>query len=100
MQKNSEKGNNFADALQREDQYAVLTKTGRIQILVQPAATGLRKRGKRGWQLFGTVASGPDAVQTLLDTIKKALLEAEGADTPAAQDGKNVKASKTKSKHL
>jgi hypothetical protein len=100
VKKNSEKGNNFADALQREDQYVVLTKNGRIQILVRPTAEALRKRGKRDWQLFGTVASNPDADQVLLDTIKQALLEAEGADTPAAQDEKKTKASKTKSKHL
>ena len=39
---------NYVDALETEQRYVVLTKRGRIQILVQPAAKQLRKPGKRG----------------------------------------------------
>jgi hypothetical protein len=53
------------DALARDERYAVLTKPGRIQILVKPTAEQLRKRGSRGWHLFGTVDSHAGAPQWL-----------------------------------
>src|SRR5260370_8237657 len=55
MKKTNGKSKNFVDALATDLQFAVLTKRGRVQILVKPSAKELRKRGKRGWQLFVTL---------------------------------------------
>lgn len=77
-------GNNFVDALDRENGYAVLTKEGRLQILIKPTAKQLRKRGKRGWQLFGTVESQPGAGQTLIETVRRAITELETAGEASA----------------
>jgi hypothetical protein len=65
---------NYVDALENEHLYAVLTKQRRIQILVQPTAKQLRKRGKKGWRLFSTVDNGPpDAGPILTEAIQRAL---------------------------
>jgi hypothetical protein len=79
---------NYVDALDNEPRYAVLTKPGRIQILVQPTAKQLRKRGSRGWHLFGTVGGPADAPQVLHQTLERALSEAEGTAEPAGEKGK------------
>src|SRR5438270_8180356 len=73
MKKTTRKTKNFADALATEMHFAVLTKIGRVQILVKPTAKDLRKRGKRGWQLCGTVDYQTDAVAVLDELIKKAI---------------------------
>jgi hypothetical protein len=57
---------NYVDAPETEQRYAVLRKRGRIQILVQPTAKQLRKRGKRGWRLFSTVNNGSADVSPIL----------------------------------
>src|SRR5689334_20209807 len=80
MKKTSRKSNTFTDALAKELQFAVLTKTGRIQILVKPKPKQLRKRGKRGWHLFGTVDQQTDSRQLLDDIVQKALVAMEGVD--------------------
>jgi hypothetical protein len=70
---------NYVDALENEHLYAVLTKRGRIQILVQPTAKQLRKRGKRGWRLFSTVNNGlADVRPTLMVTIQRAIEDRNG----------------------
>lgn len=94
MKKPARKSNNFADALATDMQFAVLTKTGRIQILVRPTAKQLRKRGKRGWQLFGAVDNQTDARQILDDTLKRAIQEVESAGR--ADDDKKKKRKDTK----
>lgn len=80
MKKTSRRTNTFTDALAKKLQFAVLTKTGRIQILVKPKPKQLRKRGKRGWHLFGTVDQPTDSRQLLDEIVQKALSEAEGVD--------------------
>jgi hypothetical protein len=92
MRKTSRQNHNFADVLAAELQFAVLTKPGRIQILVKPKAKQLRKRGKRGWQLFGTVEDQPDPVSILDEILKRAILEVESADSAANGKGKKLKA--------
>lgn len=89
MRKPAMRGNNFADALATEMAFAVLTKTGRIQVLIKPTAKQLRKRGKRGWQLFGVVDDQSDARKTLDNTLRRAIVEVEGADQ--ASDRKKKK---------
>lgn len=76
MKTKGKKKHNYVDALETEHLYAVLTKPGRIQILVQPTAKQLRKRGKKGWRLFSTVDNGlPDAGSILTEAIQRALQE-------------------------
>jgi hypothetical protein len=78
MKKSARQKHNFVDVLATELQYAVLTKPGRIQILVRPKAKQLRKRGKRGWRLFGSVDHRTNSKQALDAILKEAILEAEG----------------------
>jgi hypothetical protein len=98
MKKSVKNRTNFVDALKTQHKYAVVTKSRRIQVLIQPTVKQLRRRGKRGWQLYGTVASNPDAGRTLLDTIQRAVLEMESTGEAAGNDGREVKPSKTTSK--
>jgi hypothetical protein len=86
MKKKFKTENNFVDALEGENKYAVLTKTRRIQILVEPSAKQLRKRGKRAWELYGTVDNSADAGRTLIETIQRAILEMETASAAAVSD--------------
>ena len=83
MKKTISKIKNFADALATDLQFAVLTKPGRVQILVKPSAKELRRRGKRGWRLFGTVEDRTEAAVIVDELIKKAIAEVD----PAAADG-------------
>ena len=79
---------NYVDALENEHPYAVLTKRGRVQILVQPTAERLRKRGKRGWRLFSTVDNGfPDAGPILTATIQEAIQELESTGAGVENNG-------------
>src|SRR5205085_11568996 len=71
--------NHFVDALATDVRYAVLTKEARIQILVRPTSKQLRKRGKRGWHLFGTVESHADAPQLLQDLLHGVLKEMDSS---------------------
>ena len=67
---------NYVDALETDHLYAVVTKRGRIQLLLQPTIKQLRKRGKRGWHLLSTVDNGiPDAKPILTATIRGAIQE-------------------------
>jgi hypothetical protein len=91
MKKPAMRSNNFTDALATEMAFAVLTKTGRIQVLIKPTAKQLRKRGKRGWQLFGVVDDQSDARKILDDTLRRAILEVEGADRAPDQKKKKRK---------
>ena len=80
---------NYVDALGNEHLYAVLTKRGRIQIMVQPSAECLRKRGKTGWRLFSTVDNGfSDAGPILMATIQDAI---QGLESPGARVEHNGK---------
>ncbi len=94
MKKAARNTNNFTDALATEMQFAVLTKTGRIQILVRPTAKQLRKRGTRGWHLFGTVDVQADARQILDETLKRAIGEVEAEEGVADNKLKRMKARK------
>ena len=78
MKKSARQKHNFVDVLATELAFAVLTKPGRVQILVQPTAKQLRKRGKRGWRLFGSVDQHTNPQQALDEILKEALLEVEG----------------------
>jgi len=92
MKKSTRESNNFADALATDMQFAVLTKTGRVQILVGPSAKQLRKRGKRGWRLFGTVTEQADARRSLHEMMKKAISEVENeAGTSNRKQSKTAK---------
>jgi hypothetical protein len=77
------KGNNFCDSLGKMNlRYAVLTKEGRIQILVNPRPRQLRRRGKRGWHLVQAIDGEPNA-RDLLDSVLQTILqelEATGVD--------------------
>ena|SRR5207248_6498267 len=89
MKTKAQKKTNYVDALQNEHLYAVLTKQGRIQILVQPTIKRLRQRGQRGWRLFNTVANGlPDAGPILTDTIQRAIQEMETTGAAVGSNGK------------
>jgi hypothetical protein len=80
---------NYVDALENEHPYAVLTKQGRIQILVQCTPERLRKRGKRGWHLFSTVDNGsPDAGAVLTAMIQEAIQEPKGNGGGGENNGK------------
>jgi hypothetical protein len=80
---------NYVDALENEHPYAVLTKRGRIQILVQPTPERLRKRGKRGWRLFSTVDNG---FPILTATIQEAIQELESIGAGVENNGKKSEA--------
>ena len=85
----------YVDALQNEHLYAVVTKQGRIQILVQPTIKCLRQRGQRGWHLFDTVDNGlPDAASILTATVQRALQEMETTGAPVQSNGKKVRPAK------
>jgi hypothetical protein len=58
----------------------VLTKPGRILVLIQPKDKHLRKRAKRGWHLFGT-----GTAEELDGMLKEALLRDETADKKPAR---------------
>jgi hypothetical protein len=88
MKKSARQKHNFADVLATELQFAVLTKPGRIQILVHPTAKQLRKRGKRGWRLFGSVDDHLNSEKALDEMVKEAILEAD------MEDGDKKKAKK------
>ena len=83
--------NNFVDALATAMRYAVLTKDGRIQILIRPKPKQLRKRGQRGWQLFGTIDSEVDADVELEEMIKSALGELENRGRGRDKQKKKMK---------
>jgi hypothetical protein len=86
---NKDSNNNFTDALAMNVRYAVLTKNGRIQILVKPTAKGLRKRGQKGWHLFHTIDSQADAARVLEDSFRRALKEIESGSS--STNGKRKK---------
>jgi hypothetical protein len=94
MTKRAKNGDNFVDALDSNHRYVVLTKTGRIQILIRPTAKQMRQRGKRGWQLYRTLASSADAGQSLLATIQDAIWEAESTGEAAGNEKAKVRPSK------
>ncbi len=98
MKKTLRKTNNFADVLATEPQFAVLTKTGRIQILVKPTAKQLRKRGQRGWQIFGTVDQQTDAERILAQLVQRAISEVESADGATGNKEKKLKTAKAPAK--
>jgi hypothetical protein len=66
----------FVDALAKEVRYAILTKEGRVQILVHPTSKQLRKRGKRGWHLYNAV-EGETTVSAVLEIVRQAIAELE-----------------------
>jgi hypothetical protein len=86
---NKDSNNNFTDVLAMNVRYAVLTKNGRIQILVKPTAKELRKRGQRGWHLFHTIDSQADAARLLEDSFQRALDEIESGGS--STNGKRKK---------
>ena len=98
MKKTNGKSKNFVDALATDLQFAVLTKRGRVQILVKPSAKELRKRGKRGWQLFGTVDDQTAAAAVLDEIVNKAISEVEMAAGDTDPKKKKPKTKKTRTK--
>jgi len=42
---------NWADVLDKEFDYVVLTKGNRLQVIGRPSRRQLRRRGRRGWSL-------------------------------------------------
>ncbi|HLJ93706.1 MAG TPA: hypothetical protein VKU02_11005 [Gemmataceae bacterium] len=94
MKKTSWKRKNFADVLATQLQFAVLTKPGRVQILVKPSAKELRKRGRRGWQLFGTVDHQRHAALLLDEIVKKSIAEVEPPPEEPERKEKKPKAKK------
>jgi hypothetical protein len=71
----------FVDALAKKVCYAVLTKEGRVQVLVHPSPKQLRKRGKRGWHLFHAIDDESATVATVLEFVRQALTETESCAT-------------------
>jgi hypothetical protein len=98
LKKRDKSGDNFVDALTKDHRYAVLTKTGRIQILLRPTVKQLRKRGKRGWHLSGTVDSGDGDGQALMDMIQRAFQELEDAGEAAVNGTRKAKSPKDATK--
>jgi hypothetical protein len=98
MKETTRKTNNFADVLATELKFAVLTKPGRIQILIEPTPKQLRKRGKRGWQLFDTVDQQMNSRQLLDEILKRALLAMENANGATGRKAKKLKAAKAPAK--
>ncbi len=82
---------NFVDALATAVRYAVLTKDGRVQILVRPKAKQLRKRGQRGWELFGTIDSEVQGEGELEEMIRRALDEVESTARVREKQKKKLK---------
>jgi hypothetical protein len=95
MKKSTRQTDNFVDVLATELQFAVLTKPGRIQILVKPTAKQLRKRGKRGWSLFGSVDNHLNSEQALNGILREAILKVEPEDGAENKKGKKRKATET-----
>ena len=92
MQTNAKNNTNYVDALETEHRYAVVTKRGRVQLLLQPTIKQLRKRGQRGWRLFSTVDNGfPDADPILTLTIQGAIQEMERGGARAKNNGNKRK---------
>jgi hypothetical protein len=84
---------NYVDALESEHPYAVLTKQGRIQILIQPTIERLRKRGQRGWRLFSTVDNGfPDAGPVLTAMVQEAIQELKSTGLGVENNGRKSEA--------
>jgi hypothetical protein len=98
MKKHHKNGESYVDALERQNRYAVLTKDRRIQILVRPTTKQLRKRGQRGWQLYGTVENSSDASRALIDIVQRAVLDLESPAEPEVKDGKKLRAAKVLAK--
>jgi hypothetical protein len=98
MKKATRKNKNFADALATALQFAVLTKTGRVQILVKPSAKELRKRGKRGWKLFGTVDEQNETAAVLDEIVQQAISDVEMAAGDSQRKKKKAKTKKLPTK--
>ena len=94
MKKRTRQKHNFADVLATELQFAVLTKPGRIQILVHPTAKQLRKRGKRGWRLFGSVDDDLNSGKALDEILKQAIVHIETEDRDKDKKAKGLTATK------
>jgi hypothetical protein len=77
MKKENAEKLRFVDALAKEVCYAVLTKDGRVQVLVRPSSKQLRKRGKRGWHLYHALDGADTTIATVLDTLRQVLTEME-----------------------
>jgi hypothetical protein len=92
MKKHANGKANFADVLERDNRYVVLTKGARVQVLVEPSAKQLRRRGKRGWHLFSAVDHHDTAGHDLAEAVQKAVAEIETALKTPAKDGKKAKA--------
>jgi hypothetical protein len=84
----AKKKHNFVDALATQMRYALLTKNSRLQILIRPTEMQLRKRGQRGWHLYGTIEGPLDAERLLDEMIKQALQELEGISRETERSGK------------
>jgi hypothetical protein len=77
----------FMHALVQGFRYAVFTRNGRVQVLVQPTGKQVRKRARRGWNLLKAIAGTPqEAWRQLQDTLRRALPGPDAADkTPRHQ---------------
>ena len=72
------KSDNFCDSLGKMSlRYAVLTKKGRIQVLVRPTPKQLRKRGKKQWHLVQAIDGEPDARRTLQELLMSVVQDME-----------------------
>jgi hypothetical protein len=94
MSKESKNKNSSESAPAAGVRYAVLTKRGRIQILMKPSPRQLRKRGTRGWDHLGSVEEQPNAGQILTDLLNQAIREVEGTLPAEVDNGKKPKRSK------
>ena len=70
------RGRNWADVLDRDSAFVVLTKQNRLQVIVRPSRKQLRRRGKRGWEVAAAIdavgGSGP-APAALREAIAEVL---------------------------
>jgi hypothetical protein len=98
MKKTNSKSKNFADVLATKLQFAILTKTGRVQILVKPSAKELRKRGKRGWRLFGTIDDQNETAAVLDEIVQQAISDVEMTAVDAERKKKKAKTKKSPTK--
>src|SRR5262249_54930177 len=72
---------NWADVIDRDYAYVVLSKENRLQVIARPARKQLRQRGKRGWSVvaaFEAAEGDGPAPPDLLETIREALLAMTG----------------------
>ena len=94
MSKKAKHRDNAEPANDNPARYALLTKTNRLLIVLQPTAKELRRREKRGWQITCSFEKDTKTGKHLHDAVRAALVEMEscpGAKEPGHKKNKPKK---------